>query len=92
MLFEIGSGGEGLTAFLADEGLLVFVYFFVPVEVRLLIETLGAVLEIAGVRLFPSVDDFMADKAGLKVELFITIIKGTFVNFVLAIFVETVIL
>ena len=67
-------------------------YLFVSVEVRFLIETLGAVLEITGVRLFPSVDDFMTDKAGLKVELFVTIIKGAFVNFVLAIFVETVIL
>ncbi len=92
MLFEICSGGKGLTALIANERFFVFVDFLVSIQVWLLIETLWTVLIITWVRLFASMDDAMADKARLKIKGFLTIVIGTLINFWVRMFISIAII
>ena len=60
VLLEVGGGGEGLAALLADERLFLHVDASVAVEVGLLIELLIALIEVALIRLSPRMDQLVS--------------------------------
>jgi hypothetical protein len=60
VLLQIGRGGEGFAAFLADKRFLLGVDAFVPVQVRLLVEPLLALLVITFVGFGASVSEPMS--------------------------------
>jgi hypothetical protein len=59
MLLQVGGGREGLTALFADEGLLLGVDAPMAVEVRLLVELLIALIEVAFIGSGASVDQLV---------------------------------
>ena len=67
-------------------------YFFVSVEIWLLIEALRAVLVITWIWLFSSVNDTMTNEARLKVKSFIAFFVWALINFRVRVFIWTAII
>ncbi len=67
-------------------------YFFVSVEIWLLIEALRAVLVITWIWLFSSVNDTMTNEARLKVKSFIAFFVWALINFRVRVFIRTAII
>ena len=86
MLFQVCSCCKWFTTFIAYERFLIFVDFFVSVQIRFLIETLSTVLVVARIWLFSGVDYFVPDEPWLQIEFFLTIIVWTNINFRVDIF------
>lgn len=68
VLFEVGGSREGFAAFLTDEGLILGVDAFVPVEVGFLVEPLIAVDVVAFVGFYSLVDEPVPLEGRLHLE------------------------
>lgn len=77
MLFQVCSSREGLTALLTNEGLLLGVDAPMSVEVRLLVELLIALVEVAFIGPGASMDQLMPLQSRTDIELSLAVIDIT---------------